>query len=235
MATTPDKFSTIAVNVSDLNAAVPSVDLLGYKAFVDIGSGNVLRIYWNTPTATTNKVDRYQILITGVDTADSTSYTFVNSNIGNVNEFYLEASKIAMLKGALTKITIKLTAYSTYGSSYNSTHETTTYVCKGCGTYVRVSDGYTQPIMKRALGFTKLGYLLLKDAEGKALTGSDGKSLYAKTTPVQNTDDGWALVQEFYSKTTDGSWKASDISYEILTDENGEIITDSNNDPIYVL
>ena len=232
---TPDKFSTITVNVSDTNSAVSSVNLTGYTAFVDIGSGNVLRIYWSTPTATTNKVDYYQLVISGVDTVDSTSYTFVNSNIGNVNEFYLEASKLAKLKSALTKITIKLTACSAYGSTYNSTYETSTYVCKGCGTYVAVSEGYAQPVMKRALAFTQLGYLLLIGADGKALVGADGKALYAKTTPVQNTETGWALMQNFYTKDTANTWRSSDIQYEILTDENGEIITDVNGDAIYTL
>ena len=42
-------------------------------------------------------------------------------------------------------------------------------------------------------------------------------------------------MQEFSSKNANGTWQESDISYEVLTDSNGDIVTDANNSPIYLL
>ena len=85
-----------------------------------------------------------------------------------------------------------------------------------------------------AIAFTKLGYIQLFDNQGNALLDFEGKELYAQASAIQNANS-WALMQEFYSKTPDGTWSISDIEYEALVDANGELITDSNNETIFVL
>lgn len=134
------------------------------------------------------------------------------------------------------KLQVYLTAVSKYGAAYNSTiSNITVYVCAACGTYMKVTDGYVQPVMKRTIAFAKLGYKILYGEDGKALTAEDGKLIYGKSSSVQANDSGWTPMQDFYTKDPSGNWQASDITYEILTDSDGEIITDSTNNAIYTL
>jgi hypothetical protein len=41
-------------------------------------------------------------------------------------------------------------------------------------------------------------------------------------------------MQEFYTKDSNNTWQPSDIKYEVLVDANGELITDPNNENIYL-
>jgi hypothetical protein len=133
-------------------------------------------------------------------------------------------------------MTINLTARSKYGGAYSSpTASSTVYVSKACGTYLKVSEGYAQPVMKRTIAFAQLGYKVLTDASGKAITAADGTQIYGKIVNAQNNTTGWTPMQDFYTKTLDGSWVASDIQYEVLTDSSGEIVTDSEDSAIYTL
>jgi hypothetical protein len=232
-----DAFSNLSITISDGNT-VPSVDFLGYKTYVDIGSGTVLKIAWSTPTATGNKVDYYKLCIKHLNPQTGVYDIIFDKAIGNVNEFYITSDLLSQIVLPRYQIDINLSAISLYGDAYNSLVSTLTVdIAKGCGTYIKVDNVYKQPIMKRALAFSKLNYLMLADANGKALKGVDGKTLYVKATRAQATDTSWALMQEFYAKAPndDGKWVASDIKYEALMDANGEIITDINNEIIYTL
>jgi hypothetical protein len=230
-----NKFTNVAVAVADGNT-IASTSILGNTTYVDIGSGTVLRVYWPTPTATGNAVDYYQIVIDSYDISTLTTTSVFNGSVGNVNEFYITSNLLSKISKSKYQLRIKLVAKSLYGASYDGTSSTAIVdVCKGCGTYVKVTDGYKQPIMKRVLAFTKLDYFPLKDTEGLALLDANGEELYVKSARSQDTDAGWALMQNFYSKNPSGAWKQSDISYEVLTNSDGEIITDVNNDPIYTL
>jgi hypothetical protein len=222
------------VNVSEGNT-VPSTDILGSKTYLDIGSGTVFKLSWPTPNATNNLVDSYTLSITTCDTPNGTIKTLLNQNIGKVNEYFVTSSILASIDKALLNLSIKLIANSAYGSVYSgASSPKDVCVAKGCGTYVPVTEGYPQKIFKRAIAFSKLNYVTLKDTDGKELRDVDGKLLYAKVARGQDTSAGWTLMQEFVSKANN-TWKASDIRYEVLMNSNGEIITDSNNEPIYVL
>jgi hypothetical protein len=130
------------------------------------------------------------------------------------------------------QLAIRVVAISKYGDPYSGTsNNLIVSISKGCGTYVRVTEGYTQPVMKRAVAFAKVSNtMILASAEDYALTDENGLNFYAKTGKASD----WSLMQEFYTKKNN-EWKTSDIRYEVLTDKNGEIITDSNNEPIYTL
>jgi hypothetical protein len=228
-------FSNLTISVSD-GGTVPSLDYLTNKTFVDIGSGNVLKVSWNTPTATNNAVDNYKLTIVRYDSASSSYKSLYSANIGNVNEYYVKSSLFSSLKQSYIPLRIYVEAISKYGTAYNGTSNVKLVsVSKGYGMYTRVTEGYKQPIMKRTLGFAKLDYLTLADATGKAITAADGEVLYGKASSVQDDTTGWTLMQEFYSKAADGSWQSSDIAYEALTDSNGEVVTDINSDIVYVL
>jgi hypothetical protein len=229
-----DAFSTLAVIISDGNT-VPSIDLDDEKVYVNIGSGTVLKLSWETPTASGNILDYYNLYIYTYDTS-GVCQTILDTNIGNVNEFYITADLLASEAYEYCKLYIQLTAVSKLGNFYNGTSEIVrVIVSKGCGTYVKVEKGYPKPIMKRALAFAKLNYVLLYSADGKVLRDVDEKALYAKSAKIQDTNIGWALMQEFHIKDSDDLWENSDIQYEILIDENNELITDVNNEPIYTL
>ena len=228
-------FSKVVPVVTEGNT-VPSIDILGNKTFVDIGSGTVLKLYWDTPIAQNNAIDYYTLYLYTYDNISNLYQTIIKSNIGNVNEFYINSSLLTSVKQDHYQLYIQLTANSKYGEAYSVTSEVITVnISKGCGTYVKADRGYPQPIMKRALAFARLGYEVLTDAEGVALKDSEGKLLYVKVARAQDTEIGWSLMQEFCARDSESFWQNSDIQYEILTNEQGEIITDINNEPIYVL
>ena len=253
-------FSNLNISVAD-GGTVPSLDYLSRKTYVNIGSGNILKVLWDTPIATDNAINSYIISI--LANTDSIGYqTVYRADIGDVNEFYLKSDMLNAIKKSFIVLRISVEAISKYGTDYGCHSNTVEVnVSRGGGTYTRVTEGYSKPIMKRALAFTKLGYNLLKDASGHVLKSADNKAIYVKTAVAQDTTMGWSLMQEFYAKTPisvalkdvdnkalveatgaelhalsgNHEWQLSDISYEILTDANGEVITDINNSDIYIL
>lgn len=231
----PTKFSSVTINVSDGNT-VPSIDFFEYPVFPDIGSGTVARLYWSTPTASDNSVAHYELSLKAYDSANGSYLTLFSKNIGDINEFYITSDMLKTVTFANYKLYAYLTACSKYGTAYDSPESSIMiYISDACGTYVKVTDGYKQPIMKRTIAFAKLGYRVLTDENGKVITGQDGKVIYGKASSVQHNTTGWTPMEDFYTKTLDGSWQASDIRYEVLTDTSGEIITDANNSAIYTL
>lgn len=221
-------FSNLTMTISD-GGTVPSTDLSGKKTYINIGSGNVLKVSWNTPTATENKVDSYVIHVLIYDLAIAGYKYLVKQNVGNVNEYYLKASSFNNLDYCQLRIYVE--AVSAYGATYNGVSNTKSIdVSRGCGVYTKVED-----VMKRTVAFAKLDYVALADADGKIITDTEENAIYLKATSAQDSETGWAVMQEFSSKDANNNWNKSDISYEALTDSNGEIVTDVNNSPIYIL
>ena len=228
-------FSNLTITVSN-GGTVPSIDYLDKPTYVDIGSGNVLKVSWNTPTATNNAVDTYKIYILSYDSGSASYKSLYTANIGNVNEFYLKSSLFASDTKSFFQLRIYVEAISKYGSSYNGTSNTVSvYVSKGCGNYTKVASGYSQPVMKRTLAFAKVNQVTLAAKDGTQVTDDSGKSVYVKLLNTQDDASDWALMQEFYHKDTTGKWQQSDIQYEVLTDANGDIVTDGSDSPIYML
>lgn len=228
-------FSNFSITISD-GGTVPSIDYLTNKTYVNIGSGNVFKISWTTPTATNNAVDNYKLYILKYDTTSASYKSFYSTNIGNVNEFYAKADLFNSITQGFVKLQVYIEVISKYGSAYNCISNIASInVGKGCGTYVRVSEGYKQPIMKRAIAFAKLNYKILAAEDGTPFTDTDGKLIQTKVSGAQDDSVGWTLMQEFHTKDANKNWQVSDITYEVMLDTNGEIITDTNGDAIYVL
>lgn len=227
-------FSDLSITIAKTDT-IPSFKILNEETFVNIGSGNVLKVCWNTPTAFNNIVDSYKVHVLIQDTISAGYIPLYSVNVGNVNEFYLKSSLFDGIDQTRYILNIYVEVISKHGDAYNGiSNVATVTVFKGTGSYVRVETANTQPVMKRALAFARLGYKQLIDSKGKALVDANGRTLYTKILPAQTTD-GWALMREFYSKDLDGNWSASDIRYEVLTDTTGELILDSNDTPIYTL
>lgn len=232
---TINKFSNLTITASDGNT-IASTDFLGSKSYVDIGSGTVLKLSWNTPVATNNKVDHYSLYVYYLNTTSGSNVSLVGRDVGNINEFYVTSSMLSSVTQSKLDCGCYVVAHSKYGAAYNVVSNTISFtICRGCGTYIKVTEEYIQPTMKRATGFAKLDFLTLLDSGGKALSTTDDKVLNIKATSTQSSTTGWSLMRDFYSKNTAGSWQKSDLRYEILTDQNGEIITDINDSPVYTL
>lgn len=252
--------SNLTLNIKD-GSTIASTNIYGTdkKTYINIGSGNVFKLYWETPTLTNDTVDRYSLIIKRHDTTLNVYYDIFNKNIGLVNEFYVDSSLLPTVP-LQYMLSIYVVAYGKLGSVVTS-NVVNPYISKGSGTYVKVTEG-TQSIMKRALGFAKIALTsdegeTLTDAEGKvlftedapvlkaefvladrsnrALLSNDGKALLANATKVLESTNGWTVVQEGYTKDANGAWRTNDIKYEVLVDQSGAIITDSNNEPIYIL
>lgn len=225
--------------VSDGNT-VPSTNILGDKTYMDIGSGTILKLSWtlNIPQSD-NKLDYYTLYIDAYDPNTGVVTRIFDNKIGNVKEFYITSSMLSNIDLSKFQIKISLKAHSIYGEAYSGVSSTLTLdIVRGCGTYIKVTDSYVQPIMKRTIAFSKLNYTPLI-IDNKIIRDADGKILYVKAARAQAEDSGWALMQEFHSKDSNDVWHTSDVKYEVLTvtNENGleEIVLDKNNEPIYVL
>ena len=252
--------SNLILSVED-GSTIASTEIYGAdkKTYINIGSGNVFKLSWTTPTLTNDMVDRYSLIIKRHDTTLNVYYDIFNKNIGLVNEFYVDSSLLPTVP-LQYMLSIYVVAYGKLGSVVTS-NVVNPYISKGSGTYVKVTEGL-QPIMKRALAFAKIALMsdegeTLTDAEGKVLFTEDapilktefvladsnsevlldheGRTLLATATKVLESTNGWTVVQEGYTKATDGTWRTNDIKYEVLVDQSGAIITDSSNEPIYIL
>lgn len=230
-----NKFPAPALSIAD-GSTVPSLELYGDKTYIDIGSGEVLKLLWNTPVATNNIIDSYTLNLSKYNPETSTFITLFESNIGDVNSFSVNTEHLLGAELAQYTLQISLVAHSKYGTAYDSPIKMiSTQISKGSGTYLRVEQGYPQPIMKRSLAFVQLGYKPLTDASGKLLRDASGKDLYSKATRTQAVNTGWTLLQEAHVKDSDNIWHESNMQYEVFMDVNGELITDLSNSTVYTL
>ncbi len=228
-------FSNLALVVSE-GGTVPSIDSLQTKSFVDIGSGNVLKLSWDTPMADNNKVASYKISILLYNTAAASYQPFYVADVGNVNEFYITSDLLKSITAAFFQLAVYIEAVSSFGTIYGCVSNTEYIaISRGCGMYADISESFSTPVTKRTIAFAQLGHKKLTDIGERVLADIDGKVLYLQEVPGQDPDTGWAIMQEFYSKDPAGNWHTSDIKYEVLTDNDGNPIVDSDDSPIYLL
>ena len=231
--------ATLTLSISD-GGTVTSTNVYSSKSYIDIGSGNVFKLFWNTPMDT-SEIDYYYLSVRRYDASTGTYYNIFTNNIGNVNEFYVSSTLLSPITQTQYQLSIYVIAKSKKGATYDITSNVvTTYVTEGCGSYVKVAEGYKQPIMKRAIAFAKVdtaksNEAVLAGSSGRALVDVNGRTLYAVTSNTLESINNWSVMQESFSKDSTGTWKRNNIQYEVLVDQNGEIITDMNDDPIYIL
>lgn len=231
----------LTLNISDNGSAVPSTNIYGNNktTYINTGSGNVFKLTWEAPSLDAgDTVNYYKLVIKRHDTVLNVYYDIFDKNIGLVNEFYVDSTLLPM-PPLQYMLSIYLVAYGKQGSILTS-NVINPYVCKGTGTYVKVSEGY----MKRAAAFAKVSTAakieepILLDSTGRKLISKDaeesGEPLKASEATRILSSATWNVMQEGYTKV-DGAWKVNNIEYEVLVDESGEIIIDSNNEPIYIL
>ena len=207
-------FSMPTITVANAGT-VPTTNINGEEAFLNIGTGDVLKISWPKPVASNNEVSSYYIEIYPSEndpyyTEGANGY-FNYEYGGNVNEVYIPAAELNPGGPGIHKFTIYFYVNSKFGSYYSANDSDFveyTFVNNCHGAYIKLDreHGYPQPVMRRAVAFVK------DQASGE-----------------------WKLCQGAFHKDPADEWKTGDISYEVLMDQNGEIITDSSNKPIYTL
>jgi hypothetical protein len=184
--------SNLVLNISDNVSAVPSTELYGADktTYINIGSGIIFKLDWETPVLTDDDIDRYSLVIKRYDPTLNVYYDIFDKNIGLVNEFFVDSFMLPIAPEQYM-LSIYLVAYSKHGSVVIS-DVITPYIIKGSGTYVKVKeDNYNVAIMKRALGFvntpqamsaTRAAQSVLTDINGLVLTDSAGNILSPKPT-----------------------------------------------------
>lgn len=234
--------SNLILSIED-GSTIASTEIYGTdkKTYINIGSGDVFKLHWDLPTLTNNDtVDHYSLVIRRYNATANTYHDILNKNIGLVNEFYVDSSILPTTIDQYT-LSIYLVAYSKLGSVITS-NTISPYISKGSGTYVRVQPaGYAVPIMKRAVVFANAPapadtFARIIDAEGQEvpILDNEGNQIPVETSRLLIGED-WQLALGGYVKDPNGTWHVNDIKYEILVDSLGELITDVNNEPIYVL
>lgn len=191
--------SNLILQVLDGNT-VASTEIYGTnkKTYINIGSGDVFKLQWNTPElAVDDSIEHYDLVIKRHDTILDVYYNIYNKSIGLVNEFVVESSLLPTLPTQYM-LSIYLVAYSTQGSVIISNVENP-YISKGSGSYVcvKVEDTEDAPlIMKRAIAFTKIALprlvdkniKLLKDSKGRTLTLTSLPDKYARVRDLADSD-----------------------------------------------
>ena len=236
--------SNLILSIED-GSTIASTEIYGAdkKTYINIGSGNVFKLHWETPTLTNNDtVNHYNLVIKRHDITLNVYYDIFDKNIGLVNSFYVDSSLLPTLPEQYM-LSIYAVAYCNSGRVITSNVKNP-YISRGSGTYVKVTpNGYAQPIMKRALALANAPtsndpVVALLDSTGVALMALDSNenpiALEAEATRVLSSTD-WNIMQIGYTKGADGAWHTNDIEYEVLVDANGEIITNEANEPIYTL
>ena len=230
-------FSNFTIAVSE-TGTVPALDYSTGKIYVDIGSGTIARVYWDTPVASGNAVASYTIHILYYDKSVAAYKSLYSKNIGNVNEFYLTSDIIQTIQPSFVQLQVYVEANSIHGMAYNCTSNIQTLrIGKGSGCYINVVTNGEQKNFKRALGFAKLDFVpLINSATGEQVLDAEGRPITCIVSSVQDPDTGWTLMQEFYTRdaANQSEWKLSDMQYEALTDTANESIMDINDETIYI-
>lgn len=209
------------------------------KTYVNIGSGNVFNLKWTVPILTNDTTDHYDLVIKRYDQTLNVYYDIFDKNIGLVNKFYIN-SDILPAAPEQYLLHVYVVAHGKKGEVVTS-NVVTPYICKGGGTYVKTGTVYTY--MKRALIFVNASTTTEADATLHDINGRELQMLNNTGNPIPVvveatrllSSDTWNIVQESSVKDANGSWHKNDIKYELLLDQYDGVITDSNNEPIYVL
>ncbi len=220
--------SNIVLEVLE-GSTIASTEIYGAskKAYINIGTGTVFNLKWNTPTLTNDTVDYYNLIIKRYYPELNIYYDILNKNIGLVNEFFVDSALLPALPEQYM-LAIYVVAHGKSGGVTTS-NTVNPYVCKGSGTFVKVEEPtYAQPIMKRAAAFAKAPIpeevtvsIIATDGTKMSILDSEGNQAQVEANRLLESD-GWQVISEGYIKAPDNTWQANDIAYEILMIKNEE-------------
>ena len=169
--------SNLILSIKEDDSTFASTNIYGEDkiTYINIGSGNVFCLEWQLDSLPDNDtLDYFNLIIKQYDPTLDVYYNILDKNVGQTYNFYVN-SEILPAYPLQYALAIYVVAYGTQGSAIIS-NIVNPYVSKGSGAYVKVQpEGYTQPIMKRALAFVKTDMSDLSSPLG--LATSDGELL----------------------------------------------------------
>lgn len=242
--------SNIILEVLD-GSTIASTEIYGIdrKTYINIGSGNVFKLRWNTPVLTNDFVDHYKLVIKRHDSTLNTYYEIFDKNIGLVNEFFVDSALLPLTPDQY-KLSIYLEASGKNGSIITS-NVVGPYVSKGGGSYVKVESDSTaifeQSIMKRALGFVNIPRVMssmistdlqLADIDSIFLTDIDGNLLSCfgtatTTTEVSLVDINDKTLTDIDRKVLYATTNIAASAITELADIDEKILTDIEQRTLY--
>jgi hypothetical protein len=247
--------SNIILEVLD-GSTIASTEIYGVdkKTYINIGSGNVFKLKWNTPVLTNDFVDHYNLVVKRHDPTLGAYYDIFNKNIGLVNEFFIDSIMLPQAPDQY-KLSIYLEVYGRYGNVITS-NTVGPYVSKGGGGYVQVENSrnatFEQPIMKRALSFVNIpraiastmvtelkladiDSVLLADIDGNVLSCSSTATISTKVSLVDIDDKILTDIDQKVLYLTQQATAATATGAIIkLADIDGNILTDIDDNILYI-
>lgn len=217
--------SNLILYVED-GGTIASTNIYGTdkKTYINIGSGNVFKLYWGIPELENDTVDHYNLVIKRHDTTLNVYYDIFDENIKSVNEFYVTSSLLPALPEQYM-LSIYLVAYGKQGSILIS-NIVNPYVSKGSGTYVKVQpEGSTQPIIKRALALAKVNEpstILLLDSKSRTLKDSMQRTFFAINPEAPSAT---ATVSEYSLADANGVPLFDSAGIKLLADATDVLVS----------
>lgn len=208
---------TITYNFDDLNCAAKETNVFSFRGerrartFLDVGAGNICRVYWDDPSQPYLKVSLYDIYVS-VFSSSSDSYLLYNTTVSKP-EFYLTSdilrNGLEMIKsenGAtfddLLTLNVHINASSPNGAwtgSMSGSISDIFTVIKASGTLMETGADGAIPKLTRAIAFAK------------------------------NNKGTWQPVEEFFARGNNDEWIPSDVRYATLLTPNGDVVLDYNS------
>lgn len=151
--------ATINLIVSDDMAAVPATSIIsetGDSVFIDIGSGNIAKLAWNTLNILEDSISYYTLSIDLLDkTTNESIQQIFSAEIGKVNEFYITSDMLSSIETTSCKVAIQLEANSDM-EEVLATISATIQINKAAASYIKVNTNSDTQVYKRALTFIKV-------------------------------------------------------------------------------
>jgi uncharacterized repeat protein (TIGR02543 family) len=202
-------FSSILPKVTTASFISES-NINSLPTYFNPGFGNIMHVSWDAPEAFNNMVKHYDLIIRNEDTNN-----IILNRVGiHSTKFYVPADVLNDYPAGIYKLGIYINAISEYGEHYSS--QIAIPVIVNCvnqcaGAYTIVSEGYRQPVSKRAIAFVKV-------------RKSDNLNEFE-----------WRPALQAFTRDYSYSWQSSNINYELLYDQYGEPVKDENDNPIYMI
>jgi hypothetical protein len=217
--------------IDDTNCAIPATHVLSYRRnrenlYLDIGSGNVCHISWNACWSQSETARTYGVKISACD--NSSAFFSLPTYYTSAEEFYITSEHMARLRDIIDAsgdgytdvllCQVEVEAHSRFGELFNSVCDPSYFaVCKAAG-------------MSYPSKSTTLAQKIYANEEDKYIT----VPTIQRSVAFSNVNGKWVPVSDFYMKEAQNGWVTSDISYETLVDENGSIIVDINEEPVFI-
>lgn len=221
-----ENYSSVDYHIDDYNCSEKATSVFAHrvrreKVYLDIGAGNICRIYWDDVSPSCDRPVVYYVLVFLVsqssdsivlDGGQAGRTTYRTSN----TEFYItsEMLKIGKEKAEALGYDLEDDAVTLMVDVYGVASD---------GSFISSSIGNNRTYFNVAQASG-----ILKTSEVAGLTKATRSIAFAK-----DSNDYWQPVKDFLIRDTD-NWVSSDISFVSLLDPTGEPVVDANGEPVFI-